>query len=410
MQSNNSSSNNNNNSSDNSFTEIDNSLPPDPVIPDYGPDDENNWIYGERTIPSYEEDDYNDYTTPSDPDYSVDNSTSTNIDLNVAYDTQTKEVNLIWNYRENTEKFTLHYMDAATSLIHSIEIPGHYTWYTWYDGSFPPGAKIGFQLEWINSARGLSYQTGWKYVQIPGTYEDLNRTYYPDYSYEDDYTYNYQEAYYPQYDAHAVLLQDRAFQYSKASDWALDAVISMNDKNLIDDTLKKNYTKQITRLEFTQMVYFALESKVGGYIPNYMYEKYGDENIYTPFDDVQDPPGAYTQYYTGALNKLGIVNGISSDRFNPNGYITRQEAATMLNRLFMLLMYGDATSTTNYINDFQTFSDQRSVASWASVAVNNMQALKIMSGTGNNNFSPNATYTVEQSIVSLHRLLTSYSF
>jgi hypothetical protein len=50
------------------------------------------------------------------------------------------------------------------------------------------------------------------------------------------------------------------------------------------------------------------------------------------------------------------------------------------------------------------FSDNSSISSWALEAVGQMQASGIMSGVGNNNFAPQGDYTREQSIVTILRL------
>lgn len=51
-----------------------------------------------------------------------------------------------------------------------------------------------------------------------------------------------------------------------------------------------------------------------------------------------------------------------------------------------------------------TFADSGSVSSWAKAAVGQMQQSGVMSGTGNDQFSPQLTYTREQSVVTLMRL------
>ena len=71
---------------------------------------------------------------------------------------------------------------------------------------------------------------------------------------------------------------------------------------------------------------------------------------------------------------------------DPNGQLTREQAATMLSRLAAALGKPLTDSAP-------TFDDNGSVAGWASAAVGQMQLSGIMSGTGNNQFSPQQTTT-----------------
>ena len=51
-----------------------------------------------------------------------------------------------------------------------------------------------------------------------------------------------------------------------------------------------------------------------------------------------------------------------------------------------------------------TFADNASISSWARDAVGRVKAAGIMDGTGNNQFTPQGTYTREQSILTILRL------
>ena len=51
-----------------------------------------------------------------------------------------------------------------------------------------------------------------------------------------------------------------------------------------------------------------------------------------------------------------------------------------------------------------TFTDNASIASWAVDAVGRVQAAGLMGGVGDNTFSPQGSYTVEQSILTALRL------
>ena len=81
------------------------------------------------------------------------------------------------------------------------------------------------------------------------------------------------------------------------------------------------------------------------------------------FTDV--PSSKWYAGYIGAANSSGIVNGVGSGKFNPDGTITRQEAAAMVARAAKLCGLDtemDAGATRNMLAQF---GDYRSAASWA---------------------------------------------
>ena len=81
------------------------------------------------------------------------------------------------------------------------------------------------------------------------------------------------------------------------------------------------------------------------------------------FTDV--PSSKWYAGYIGAANSSGIVNGVGSGKFNPDGTITRQEAAAMVARAAKLCGLDtemDAGATKDVLAQF---GDYRSVANWA---------------------------------------------
>ena len=81
------------------------------------------------------------------------------------------------------------------------------------------------------------------------------------------------------------------------------------------------------------------------------------------FSDV--PSSKWYAGYIGTANSSGIVNGVGNGKFNPDGTITRQEAAAMVARAAKLCGLDttmDAAATRNMLAQF---GDYRSAASWA---------------------------------------------
>lgn len=81
------------------------------------------------------------------------------------------------------------------------------------------------------------------------------------------------------------------------------------------------------------------------------------------FSDV--PSSKWYAGYIGTANSSGIVNGVGSGKFNPDGTITRQEAAAMVARAAKLCGLDTAMDAAATKDMLAQFGDYRSVASWA---------------------------------------------
>ena len=101
------------------------------------------------------------------------------------------------------------------------------------------------------------------------------------------------------------------------------------------------------------------------------------------FTDV--PSSKWYAGYIGTANSSGIVNGVGSGKFNPDGTITRQEAAAMVARAAKLCGLDTAMDAAATKDMLAQFGDYRSVASWSkepmafcySVNILDQSALKI---------------------------------
>ena len=166
------------------------------------------------------------------------------------------------------------------------------------------------------------------------------------------------------------------------SSWAVEQVNAAISAGIVPDTLQSRYTAPATRAEFCALAVELYETVTGGEI-----------TARAQFSDTTD---VNVQKMAG----LGVVNGVGSGQFNPDGQLTREQAATMLARL------AEAMGRPLPAAD-PTFADNASISSWAADAVGQMQAAGIMDGTGDNQFSPQSSYTREQSILTALRLYQS---
>lgn len=95
---------------------------------------------------------------------------------------------------------------------------------------------------------------------------------------------------------------------------------------------------------------------------------------------------------------LGIVNGYEDGTFRPYKTISRQEAAAMLNRLYIAL--GGTVDTVSG----ETYADDAQIDDWARDSVYAMREKNIMTGKQDNKFCPADGYTAEQAVVTMERM------
>ena len=170
------------------------------------------------------------------------------------------------------------------------------------------------------------------------------------------------------------------FAGEQPSSWAKDQVGLAIDAGIVPQALQSRYTDTATRADFCALVVALLEKYLGWELTA--------EETFTDTDDINVRKAA----------TLGIVQGVGNGAFNPNGELTREQAATMLERTYRAsLRYLQGSGTSS-------FADSASVSSWAADAVAKMENSGIMTGVGNNRFDPKGAYSREQSIMTMYRL------
>lgn len=118
-----------------------------------------------------------------------------------------------------------------------------------------------------------------------------------------------------------------------------------------------------------------------------------------PFKDV--PSNAWYAQAVKNVSGMGIVAGISKDKFSPNASLTRAQMAAFMNR-----MEGYVVKDNNAFDsdDDYTFTDVSNYA-WYDENVRIAYSNGIMNGTGNGKFVPNGKVTREQFAVTLTNVL-----
>lgn len=183
------------------------------------------------------------------------------------------------------------------------------------------------------------------------------------------------------------------------SDWAKAEVENAISLSLVPAPMQYDYTNNISRADFCNLVVNLLEVKNKKTAATLLSEK-GKSLVTDAFSDTSDP--VILMAYS-----LGIVGGKGDGIFDPEGEITRQEAAVMLSRTSVLLGITAGDSVGN-------FADSNEIASWASSSIAFISSVKdksnqspIMGSTGNNNFSPKSSYTKQQAFITVKRLFNA---
>ena len=169
------------------------------------------------------------------------------------------------------------------------------------------------------------------------------------------------------------------------SDWATADIDKAKALNITNDDVIYRYRMSITREEFCELIY------------NYC-SMFGELVVDDGPNHFEDTNNVRVQI----LNAMGIIKGKSETEFAPNDLLTREEAATILERLINVVHPGMGTDT-QYI----TFADSTDISDWAMSSIRTIYKLGIMQGVGNNNFAPKDRYTTEQAIVTLVRVYAS---
>ncbi len=176
------------------------------------------------------------------------------------------------------------------------------------------------------------------------------------------------------------------------AEWAISEVKASASKSLLPYEVAQRYSAYISREEFCILI--------GQLIT--VYTGYANLDKY-----VQDTKGAYLQgIFSDCAGKsdsidmlyaLGIISGKSETTFDPEGAITREEAAAVITRVAEQFTYIAANKPLNY-------NDTWRISAWAKFYVQWVSESGIMTGTDLNEFTPRAYYTIEQAIATTNRL------
>lgn len=181
----------------------------------------------------------------------------------------------------------------------------------------------------------------------------------------------------------------------KPSDWAVYEVTYAYGYGLVPDNYMKDFRASIKREEFCMLAVRFMEVAEKKPIAEILAEK-GRTIEYGVFNDTQD-------LYILSAYALGIINGRGNGVFDPEGNITREEAAAMLMRVGIF-------ENINVNAEPIDFNDQSDFSSWARGAVSyvsgcmDIRSNRIMNGYTDGGFHPRDQYSKEQAFMTIFRL------
>jgi hypothetical protein len=222
----------------------------------------------------------------------------------------------------------------------------------------------------------------------------------------------------------ALAAQEEGVQTQGASDWAVEELARAASVGLVPEELMGNWQQPITRAEFAQLAvrYLAVEygyEDDGAFVNDYLTynrdrngEFWGDEEFgdgltwWERFSAagsghyLTDLPEGEPGTYIKAAYSIGIVNGKGDGSiYDPEGSITRQEAACMLMRSYRVLDREDYR-----VPLYSKFQDYDQMGTWAIDDMGAAVGLGVMNGVSDSLFDPTGTYTREQAVTTFLRL------
>lgn len=175
-----------------------------------------------------------------------------------------------------------------------------------------------------------------------------------------------------------------------ASDWARQPLEQAQRLGLTG-ALEGDLTAPVTRLQFAHLLDLLLKK----HMEQEAYQKAltAAKAVSQPFADCDDSSVLLA-------HSLGIVKGLTEDRFGPNATITREQAATLLQRTVGVLN-PDLLAMSGGIAGY---ADRAEAAAWAQEGISYCILNTLMKGVGEAKFAPQSSYSVEQSVATLLRL------
>lgn len=169
--------------------------------------------------------------------------------------------------------------------------------------------------------------------------------------------------------------------YQNASPWAVQELDRALEYGLITDKIRGNMNAPITREEFCGVIMALYESMAGKVDCD-------DTGIFLDTDNLQ----------VCKAYKLGIVNGVGNNLFDPDALTNREQVAAMIYRAIKVMLPYMDFSTSGADN----FSDKSDISEWAYEPVMFMSRNGLLKGS-NGKADPKGITTREQAVLMVVR-------
>ena len=186
-----------------------------------------------------------------------------------------------------------------------------------------------------------------------------------------------------------VVENHKTFADIKNVNWAKEQIEILASRGIINGVDNNNFAPQkpITRADFLLMLVRTLE--LSAPVKN-------DSFVDVKKDD----------YYYDAVaiaKALGIVNGVGDGKFNPKGYITRQDMIVMADRALKVAGYKYQNGSMN----INAFKDAMKISNYAKESIQKFVAEGFVQGS-NNILKPADNASRAEVAVIIYRLINSY--
>lgn len=201
---------------------------------------------------------------------------------------------------------------------------------------------------------------------------------------------------------------------TEISAWAKEELEEAINTGIVPVDMQNDYKSNITRAEFAKIAVMFVarhfDMDVDKLVEWYLSEHVDSDGNQLTFKKnvFTDIENSEYEYYIECANSMCIAYGRGDGIFDPDAYITREEAATMLLRIYFC--YGGGVKLGPKSMMVDEFYDAREISSWADSAVRYMYQWDVMKGISDVQYAPKAYYTKEQCYITFLRLDSVYSY
>ncbi len=187
-----------------------------------------------------------------------------------------------------------------------------------------------------------------------------------------------------------IIFLNGSIVFAYNSSWSAQSIANFLDNKIDASNVLRDekYHENITREEFAELIIavYAIANKIDkNSIPI-------KENPFTDTNSI-DVQKAYS---------LGIVNGISKNKYSPKSEITREEIATIIARFLNI-----QEIKINISGNLNDFTDEKSVSAWAYESMVYCVENEILKGVGYQfdvKLNPKQLATVQEVVIMLDRV------